>query len=137
MSPAAGTTPRPCTIADALGLLGERWALLVVRELFWGNHRFADIAHHTGAPRDVLSARLLRLVEAGVIERRRYSDHPPRDAYHLTKAGRDLAPVLASLTQWSRHHMPSHQHRPNVSHHDHEIDPLVEVRCRTCGERVA
>jgi len=137
LSPAAGTTPRPCTIADALDVLGERWALLVVRELFWGNHRFADIARHTGAPRDVLSARLRSLVEAGVIEKRRYSDRPPRDGYHLTQAGRDLAPVLASLTQWSRKHLPTTERRPNVPHHDHEIDPVVEVRCRTCGERVA
>jgi DNA-binding HxlR family transcriptional regulator len=137
MTPAAGTTPRPCTVADALDLLGERWALLVVRELFWGNHRFADIARHTGAPRDVLSARLRRLVEAGVIEKRRYSDRPPRDAYYLTRAGRDLAPVLAALTEWSRRHLPSHEHRPNVPHHGHEIDPAVSVHCRVCGERVA
>jgi DNA-binding HxlR family transcriptional regulator len=137
VSPAAGTTPRPCSIADALDLLGERWALLVVRELFWGNHRFADIARHTGAPRDVLSARLRRLVEAGVIEKRRYTDRPPRDGYYLTEAGRDLAPVLASLTQWSREHLPTTERRPNVAHHDHEIDPVVDVRCRTCGERLA
>jgi DNA-binding HxlR family transcriptional regulator len=83
------------------------------------------------------SARLRRLVDAGVIERRRYSHHPPRDGYHLTAAGRDLAPVLAALTQWGRRHLPAGEPRPNVPHHDHEIDPVVEVRCRTCGERVA
>jgi DNA-binding HxlR family transcriptional regulator len=55
----------------------------------------------------------------------------------LTQAGRDLAPVLAALTQWSRQHLPTDERRPNVPHHDHEIDPVVEVRCRTCGERVA
>ena len=100
LTPAAGTTPRPCTIADALDLLGERWALLVVRELFWGNHRFAGIARHTGAPRDVLSARLRRLVDAGVIEKRRYSESAPQGiGYDSTQAGRDLAPVLAALTQ--------------------------------------
>jgi len=76
-------------------------------------------------------------VDAGVIEKRRYSERPPRDAYHLTQAGRDLAPVLAALTQWSRQHLPTDERRPNVPHHDHEIDPVVEVRCRTCGERVA
>jgi DNA-binding HxlR family transcriptional regulator len=137
MSPARGTAPRPCAIADALKLVGERWALLVIREMFWGDHRFADIAHNTGAPRDVLSARLRTLVDAGIVEKRRYSEHPPRDGYHLTKAGFDLAPVLASLTQWSRRHLPAREHRPNVPHHDHEIDPVVEVRCRLCGERVA
>jgi DNA-binding HxlR family transcriptional regulator len=135
--PAQGTTPRDCAVADALELVGERWSLLVIRELFWGNHRFADIARRTGAPRDVLSARLRRLVEAGVIEKRRYSEHPPRDGYHLTKAGYDLGPVLASLTQWSKRHLPADHARPNVGHHDHEIDPVVEVHCRVCGERVA
>ena len=94
--------------------MGERWALLVLRELFWGNHRFAEIA----------------------LEKRRYGEHPPRDGYHLTKAGFDLAPVLASLVQWSRRHLPAREHRPNVAHHDHEIDPVVEVRCRVGGERV-
>src|SRR5205809_7615914 len=103
--PAAGTTPRPCAIADALELIGERWALLVVRELFWRNHRFADIAQNTGAPRDVLSARLRALVDAGVIEKRRYSNHPPRDGYHLTKSGRELAPVLMAITQWGHRHI--------------------------------
>src|SRR3954453_15694713 len=109
--PAAGTTPRPCAIADALQLVGERWALLVVRELFWGNHRCADIAQNTGAPRDVLSARLRTLVDAGVIERRQYSERPPRSGYLLTKAGFDLAPVLMSLMQWSDRHLPSEHER--------------------------
>ena len=134
--PAAGTTPRPCAIADALELVGERWSLLVVRELFWGNHRFADIARNTGAPRDVLSARLRTLVDAGVIEKRRYSERPPRDGYHLTKAGRDLAPVLAALTQWGDRHLPPDGRRPHFPHGDHELLPRVEIECRTCGESV-
>ena len=134
--PAAGTDPRSCAIADALQLVGERWSLLVVRELFWGNHRFADIARKTGAPRDVLSARLRTLVDAGVIEKRQYSDRPPRAGYHLTRAGRDLAPVLASLTQWGDRHLPPNGPRPHFPHGDHELEPRVEIRCRTCGETV-
>src|SRR4051795_3540920 len=114
--PAAGTTPRPCAIADALELVGERWALLVVRELFWDNHRFADIAQNTGAPRDVLSARLRTLVDAGVIEKRKYSGRPPRSGYHLTKAGFDLAPVLLALMQWSNRHRPSAHERLTFPH---------------------
>jgi DNA-binding HxlR family transcriptional regulator len=134
--PATGTTPRPCAIADALGLVGERWSLLVVRELFWGNHRFADIARNTGAPRDVLSARLRSLVDAGVIEKRQYTDRPPRAGYHLTRAGRDLAPVLAALTQWGDRHLPPDGERPHFPHGDHELLPRVEIRCATCGESV-
>jgi DNA-binding HxlR family transcriptional regulator len=134
--PAAGTTPRRCAIADALDLIGEKWSLLIVRELFWGNHRFADIAKNTGAPRDVLSARLRTLVDAGVIEKRRYSEHPPRDGYHLRRAGVDLSPLLMAITAWSERHMPADETRAHYPHHDHELKPVIEARCATCGETV-
>jgi len=131
--PAAGTEPRLCPIADALEVVGERWALLIVRELFRHQHRFAAIAHHTGAPRDVLSARLRSLVDAGVVERRRYSERPERFEYHLTPAGRDLGPVLASLIQWGERHRPG-PGRGHGTHRGHELRPRVEVTCTTCGE---
>jgi DNA-binding HxlR family transcriptional regulator len=134
--PAAGTTPRRCAIADALDLIGEKWSLLIVRELFWGNHRFADIAKNTGAPRDVLSARLRTLVDAGVIEKRRYSEHPPRDGYHLKRSGFELAPLLMAITDWAEHHMPADERRMHFPHHDHELQPVIEMRCGTCGEPV-
>jgi DNA-binding HxlR family transcriptional regulator len=91
---------RPCPVAAALELVGERWALLAVREVALGNTRFTDIARGTGAPRDRLAARLNALVAAGVLERRPYSSAPPRAGYHLTAAGRDLVPVLRSLRSW-------------------------------------
>ena len=77
-SPATALPGRPCSIAAALQVLGEKWALLAVRELFYGNHRFDRIVRNTGAPRDRLTARLRALEEAGVIERRAYSDAPRR-----------------------------------------------------------
>lgn len=95
---------RPCPIAASLEVVGERWALLVVREVWMGNHRFTDIVRGTGAPRDRVSARLKTLEEAGVLERRPYSDAPPRSEYHLTDAGRDLVPVLRALLAWGREH---------------------------------
>src|SRR3954463_8870509 len=91
---------RPCPIAASLELVGERWSLLVIREVSLGNHRFSEIARGTGAPRDRLSARLTALVAAGVLERRPYSTTPPRSGYHLTAAGRDLLPALQGLMQW-------------------------------------
>jgi DNA-binding HxlR family transcriptional regulator len=97
--------PRVCSIADALDVVGERWSLLVLRELGFGVHRFKDIQVNTGAPRETLALRLRKLEEAGVIERRRYSDHPPRDEYVLTAAGRDLIPVLAALREWGERHV--------------------------------
>jgi DNA-binding HxlR family transcriptional regulator len=129
---------RPCPIAASLEVVGERWSLLVVREIALGNHRFGEIARGTGAPRDRLSARLRALVGAGVV------DHRPDGGYHLTEAGRDLVPALQALLQWgnrwladeppvvlwhSPHHEGGHQHP------DHEVD--AEWVCRTCGERLS
>lgn len=98
---------RPCPIAASLELVGERWALLVVRELWMGSHRFTDIVRGTGAPRDRVAARLRTLEAAGVLERRAYSDAPPRWEYHLTEAGRALVPVLRALLAWGREHAVS------------------------------
>src|ERR1700743_3122140 len=97
--------PRICSIADALEVVGERWSLLVLREISFGVHRFTDIQVNTGAPREPLALRLRKLEEAGVIERRQYSDHPPRDEYLLTPAGRELTPVLTALREWGERHV--------------------------------
>ena len=91
-----------CAIARALDLVGERWALLVVRELALGSHRFTDIVAGTGAPRDRVTARLKALTAAGVVERRRYQTGPDRYEYHLTDSGRALVPVLDALLAWGR-----------------------------------
>jgi DNA-binding HxlR family transcriptional regulator len=91
---------RPCSLAAALEILGERWSLLALREIGYGVHRFARIAGYTGASRDILTERLRKLEAAGVIERRLYSEHPPRHEYHLTEAGRELFPVMLALTEW-------------------------------------
>jgi DNA-binding HxlR family transcriptional regulator len=95
---------RPCAIAAALELVGERWALLIVRELAMGNSRFEDIVRGTGAPRDRVAARLKALDEAGVIQRRAYQTAPPRYDYQLTDSGRALLPVLDALLAWGREH---------------------------------
>jgi len=97
--------PRACSIADALEVVGERWSLLVLRELGFGVHRFRDIQINTGAPRETLALRLRKLEQAGVIERRRYCDHPPRDEYVLTGAGQELLPVLGTLREWGERHV--------------------------------
>ena len=92
--------PRVCAIADALEIIGDRWSLLVLRELAFDVTRFNDIRQNTGAPRETLTARLRTLEDAGVITRRQYSAHPPRDEYLLTEAGEALVPVLRSLRKW-------------------------------------
>ena len=87
--------PRPCSIARTLDIVGEKWALLAVREVFLGNRKFDEMVRRTGAPRDTLAARLRTLVGAGILQRRPYSEHPARFEYHLTE--RRPRPV-------SRHH---------------------------------
>ncbi|GAF48323.1 winged helix-turn-helix transcriptional regulator [Rhodococcus wratislaviensis] len=81
-------------------MIGDRYTLEIARELFYGNHRFTDMAAQLGAPRSVLSNRLAKLCDAGVIRRRQYSDRPPREEYLLTESGRDLVPLLLALKQW-------------------------------------
>lgn len=128
---------RPCSVAAALDVVGDRWTMLVVREVYFGNHRFSDIARHTGAPRDRLTDRLNRLVEAGVLERRRYQDNPPRSGYHLTAAGKGLVPVLQALRQWGDDWAvqapPVRVVHVTADRGHHEFHG--EWVCRTCGER--
>lgn len=126
---------RPCSIARALGLLGERWTLLVLRELVFGVHRFDGIAAATGAPRDMLTRRLRSLEAAGVVERRRYQDRPPRHEYHLTPLGRDAGEVLLALMAFGDRHLsptPPVQWHHGCSPDAHVLDPVLV--CRHCGE---
>jgi DNA-binding HxlR family transcriptional regulator len=122
---------RPCSVAAALGILGERWSLLAVREIGYGVHRFARIAAYTGASRDMLADRLRKLESAGIVERRRYSEHPPRFEYHLTQAGRDLFPVLLALRQWGDKWAVD---QPAVEFlHDCGQSLKVDLTCQHCG----
>src|SRR5882724_3742490 len=89
-----------CSIARPLSFLGERWALLVVRDLFLGRRRFEEFQDSLGIASNVLSQRLATLVEEGIVERRRYSEHPERFEYRLTEKGLDLQPVLLALLAW-------------------------------------
>ncbi|WP_369138285.1 winged helix-turn-helix transcriptional regulator [Modestobacter versicolor] len=133
---AAPEGPRACSIARTLDVVGEKWALLVVREVFLGNRRFDGMVRRTGAPRDTLAARLRTLVDAGVLQRSRYSDHPQRFEYELTAAGRELYPVVLTLLRWGDEHLAGPDGPPLVLDHHcgHQLVP--EVTCRACGEVV-
>ena len=134
MSPVTAT-PRRCSIANALDVIGEKWSLLVIRELFLGVRRFNDIAANTGAPRDILTARLRRLEELGVITRQEYSERPPRYEYRLTDAGKDLRPVIMALRQWGEDHAMD-EPLPNVYEHKCGAVFRPQMHCTACGERV-
>jgi DNA-binding HxlR family transcriptional regulator len=142
--PLAGYTPvdmasappavRPCTMAAALDLIGERWSLLALREIGYGVHRFARIVAFTGASRDILADRLRKLEAAGIVERRRYSEHPPRHEYHLTQAGRELFPVTISLLTWGEKWAVD---SPAVLfRHSCGQRVAIELSCGHCGEPV-
>lgn len=89
-----------CPIAHSTGLVGDRWSILIVRELMLGQSRFQDLQAQTGASSQVLAARLKRLEADGLVERHAYSERPPRHEYRLTDKGRDLMPVILALRTW-------------------------------------
>jgi len=90
----------PCSIARALAVVGERWTLLILREIFFGVSRFDPLRRRLGISRNVLTARLEHLVSEGVLEKVLYQDRPARHEYRLTEKGRDLYPVLLALLGW-------------------------------------
>jgi DNA-binding HxlR family transcriptional regulator len=133
VSPESKPSPRVCSVADALSIVCDRYALLVAREIRYGHTRFQDIAASTGAPRDVLTARLRKLEQAGVIERRQYSERPPRHEYLLTNAGRDLQPILVALNEWGdRHVNPGAE--PVIFQHTCGADFHPVTVCAACKE---
>ena len=91
-----------CSIARTLEVLGERWTLLVIRDVFNGRRRFDQIQENLGVARNVLSTRLARLVDEGILEKRAYQERPPRYEYFLTEKGLDLWPVMISMLALGR-----------------------------------
>ena len=126
---------RPCSVAAALNLIGEKWTLLAVREIAFGNKRFDAIARNTGAPRDRLTARLRTLEAAGVVERRQYSEHPPRYEYELTQAGLELRSVLTVLRGWGDRWAVDSPPTGFVHSCGHDLDPAVV--CRHCEAEIS
>ena len=125
-----------CGVAQTLEVVGEWWSLMVVREVFYGRRRFEEMHEDLGIARNTLTNRLNRLVDEGVLERRFYSESSGRTEYHLTKAGRDLQPVLIALMQWGRTWRPLAGGPPTVMMHEcgEETDPVLV--CDRCGEPV-
>jgi DNA-binding HxlR family transcriptional regulator len=93
-----------CPIARSLERIGEWWSILILRDAFLGTTRFDQFQKSLGIAPNMLTRRLNKLVESGLLERHRYSDHPPRDEYRLTERGHDFRPVLWSLLVWGNKH---------------------------------
>jgi DNA-binding HxlR family transcriptional regulator len=127
-----------CSIASALELVGERWTLLVIREVFNGHRRFGEMQRSLGVARNVLSTRLQRLVDEEILERRPYSEHPDRYEYFLTAKGLDLWPLMISLMHWGDKHMPSPGGRPMIVVHKGDCGGEINDRrvCTRCGKEL-
>src|SRR5467141_2803231 len=94
----------PCPIARSLARVGEWWSMLILRDALHGMTRFDQFQKSLGIAPNMLTRRLNGLVEAGLLERRRYSERPPRDEYLVTARGRDFRPVLVALLAWGNKH---------------------------------
>lgn len=123
-----------CSIARTLELVGERWTLLILRNVFFGVRRFDDLQRQLGIARNVLAARLDRLVENDLLERRPYGDGRVRHEYRLTDEGRALWPVLLELMRWGDRYAPAPDGPPTVVRHEGCGGELGPHRvCRRCG----
>jgi DNA-binding HxlR family transcriptional regulator len=126
-----------CSIARTLEVLGERWTLLVIRDVFNGRRRFDQIQENLGVARNVLSTRLALLVEEGILEKRAYQERPPRYEYFLTDKGLDLWPVMISMLHWGDRHLADPTGPPMLVRHK-GCGGIVDDRghCESCGERL-
>jgi DNA-binding HxlR family transcriptional regulator len=127
-----------CSVARALSIVGDRWTLLLLRDTFLGVRRFEDFQRDLGTARHRLADRLRKLVAHGILERVRYQDRPPRFEYRLTEKGRDLYPVIVSLTRWGDRWMAG-RHGPPVElvHRGCGRRIMPALTCPECGEPVA
>jgi DNA-binding HxlR family transcriptional regulator len=123
-----------CSIARSLELVGERWTILVLRDVFLGVRRFDELRESLGVARNVLASRLERLVSEGVLEKVPYRERPLRHEYRLTAKGLDLWPVVVELLRWGDRHLANAAGSPIVLRHRGCGGVLGERRiCTRCG----
>jgi DNA-binding HxlR family transcriptional regulator len=128
----------PCSLARTVDIVGDWWTPLVLRECFLGVRRFDDFQRNLGIGRNILTQRLGRLVDEGMLAHRPYQEHPPRHEYVLTDKGRDFFPVVAAIMRWGDRWLDDGDGPPLVLHHtpcDHDMH--AEVVCSACGEPLA
>ncbi|MFI5615108.1 winged helix-turn-helix transcriptional regulator [Amycolatopsis sp. NPDC051903] len=128
--------PRVCSIDAAVRVVGEKWALLAVRELMLGATRFDEIVAATGAPRDRLAARLRALEETGIVRREQYQERPARHSYHLTEAGEQLYAIVHLMRDWGDRFVRDDPEHVVVFRHECGKPWQPEVRCAGCDELV-
>ena len=136
--PALAYSTDNCTVGRTMAILGERWTFVVVREVFNGVRRFADIREHASMPRQVLTDRLALLVDHGILRKEPYqpAGERLRHEYRLTEKGFDLYPVLAAIADWGDHYLADPDGPPNqLSHRDCGAPVHAELTCEN-GHRI-
>jgi DNA-binding HxlR family transcriptional regulator len=126
-----------CALARTLGVIGDRWTMLVLREAFLGTRRFDAFQRQLAAAPHIVAARLKKLVDHRVLDKRRYHDHPPRYEYRLTERGHELYPAMIALIGWGEKWLKTDQGPATVRTHkacNHRLS-LVPT-CAACGEAV-
>jgi DNA-binding HxlR family transcriptional regulator len=127
----------PCSVARTVDLLGDWWTPLVLRECYYGVRRFDDFQRSLSIGRNILTERLNRLVDEGLLERVPYQERPVRNEYLLTEKGRDFFPVMVAMMRWGDRWLADEGGPPIVLEHvpcGHDLQP--EVVCSHCGEPV-
>jgi DNA-binding HxlR family transcriptional regulator len=123
-----------CSVAQCLEVVGEWWSMLIVRDAFLGVTRFDDFQQRLGISRNILNQRLSHLVDAGVLAKVPYSEHPRRYDYRLTDKGRDLWPVLTAMRQWGDRYAAPDGPPLQLTHRGcGQVTDAVMV-CSACGE---
>jgi len=131
-----GDSDHPCSIEATLDLVGDRWTLLVLRDIFRGVHRFSQIQEDLGIAKNLLADRLNRLVSHDVVRKVQYQDRPPRFEYRLTTKGMDLSPALVALMGWGDRWAAGGE-PPTVLIHNSCGEALEQVLlCPSCDETV-
>ena len=126
----------PCSVARALSVVGDRWTILVLRDAFLGAHRFEQFETSLGCSPHLLSTRLAKLVESGVLERRAYQQRPTRHEYRLTDKGRDLYPVIAALLRWGDRWMQEGDATMHLVHRSCGHHTTPTLTCSVCNEEL-
>ena len=129
------TSEWPCTIARSADILGDHWNLLIIRQACLGTRRFDDFQSALGIGRNILTQRLTRLVDEGVLTRVEYQANPARFEYRLTDKGRDAYPILAAMAAWGERWLTGPEGTPLVLHHTTcENDMQAVVVCSECDQ---
>ncbi len=127
-----------CSVAGALEVVGERWSLLIVRDVMLGLHRFDQLQESLGIARNVLQKRLERLLSQGVLERRLYQERPARYEYRLTEKGLDLWPAMVALMKWGDKYTATEAGPPVLLEHRGCGGAVDEHRiCAVCSARLS